>query len=257
MLIAITRQVSPAINRCELTHLDRVPIDFERARLQHQVYEQTLRSLGVEVISLPAEPELPDSVFVEDTAIVLDECALITRPGAHSRRAETGSIARALSPYRSLLTIQPPGMLDGGDVLTVGRTIFVGLSSRSDQGAIAQMQELLSPYGYTIRGIHVTGCLHLKSAVTQVGVDMLLVNPAWIDPANFQGKKIISIDPSEPYAANALMVAGKLLYQPAYPKTLARLQAAGIHPTLVDESELGKAEGALTCCALMFNHLST
>jgi dimethylargininase len=252
MLIAITRLVSPAISRCELTHLERVPIDLALARQQHRAYEETLRGLGVEVHSLPEEPHLPDSVFVEDTAIVLDECGLLTRPGAGSRQPETESIARALAAYRKLFTIQAPGMLDGGDVLTAGKTIFVGLSSRSNQAAINQMQAFLNPFGYTVKGIRVTGCLHLKSAVTQVAAGTLLVNPAWVDTLNFPGMELIEIDPSEQYAANALMVGGTVLYQPAFPKTLAHLQAAGIHPVLVDESELGKAEGALTCCALIF-----
>ncbi|MCX6035315.1 MAG: arginine deiminase-related protein [Chloroflexi bacterium] len=252
MLIAITRLVSPAIDRCELTHLERIPIDLERARQQHHTYEETLRGLGVEVHSLPEEPDLPDSVFVEDTAIVLDECTLLTRPGVDSRRSEIESIARALAPYRKLFIVQAPCTLDGGDVLTVGRTIFVGLSSRSNQAAIDQMQAFLKPYGYTIKGIQVTGCLHLKSAVTQVGADILLVNPTWVDKVNFPGMKFIEIDPSEQHAANALMVGTTVLYQPVYPKTRARLEAAGIHPVLVDESELGKAEGELTCCALIF-----
>jgi len=255
MLVAITRLVSPAINHCELTHLERVPIDVERARLQHHAYEETLSGLGVEVHSLPEEPHLPDSVFVEDTAIVFDECALLSRPGSEARRPEIESIARALAPYRKLFTLQAPATLDGGDVLTVGRTIFVGLSSRSNQSAIAQMQGFLKPYGYTVKSIRVTGCLHLKSAVTQVGTDMLLINPAWVDKLNFSGMKIIEIDPSEQYAANALMVGRTVLYQPVFPRTQARLEAAGITPLLVDESELGKAEGALTCCSLLFTAL--
>jgi dimethylargininase len=252
MLIAITHLISPAIDRCELSHLERIPIDLERARLQHHAYQETLRGLGVQVHSLPEEPDLPDSVFVEDIAVVLDECALVTRPGANSRRPETESISRVLAPYRRLFTIQDPGRLDGGDVLTVGKTIFVGLSRRSNQAALDQMQSLLAPFGYSVKGVKVTGCLHLKSAVTQVGVDTLLINPAWVDEVNFPGMKFIEIDPSEQYAANALEVGGTVLYQPAYPKTRACLEAVGIHPILVDQSELGKAEGALTCCSLIF-----
>lgn len=252
MLIAITRLVSPAINQCELTHLDRIPIDLERARFQHHAYEEALRSLGVEVHTLPEEPNLPDSVFVEDTAIVLDECAVITRPGADSRQPEIESISRALAPYRRLFTIQAPGTLDGGDVLIIGKTIFVGLSSRSNRAAIDQMGIFVKPYGYSVKGIQVTGCLHLKSAITQVRADTLLVNPAWVEKANFPGMKFIEVDPSERYAANSLMVGKSLLYQPAYPGTLTRLEAQGIRPVMVDESELGKAEGALTCCSLIF-----
>ena len=252
MLIAITRAVSRSIVNCELTHLERIPIDLALARRQHHAYEQALRGLGVEVHCLPEEPDLPDAVFVEDTAIVLDECGLLTRPGADSRQAESGSIARALAPYRTLFSILAPGRLDGGDVLTVGKAIYVGLSSRSNQAAVDQMQAFVKPYGYTVRSMQVSGCLHLKSAVTQVAAGTLLVNPAWVDKINFPGMKFIEIDPSEPYAANALMVGGSVIHQPAYPQTNARLKAAGIDPLLVDESELGKAEGALTCCALIF-----
>jgi dimethylargininase len=252
MQIAITRAVSRSIAHCELTHLKRTTIDLALARQQHLDYERILRGLRVKVLSLPEEPLLPDSVFVEDTAIVLDECALITRPGAGSRQLETESIARALVPYRMLFNIQPPATLDGGDVLTVDRTIFVGLSSRSNQSAIDQMQVFLNPYGYTVKSICITGCLHLKSAVTQVAAGTLLVNPAWVTQDDFPGMQIIEIDPGEPYAANVLMAGGTVLTQPVYPKTLARLESAGIHPLLLDESELGKAEGALTCCSLIF-----
>jgi dimethylargininase len=252
MLIAITRPVSRSILNCELTHLQRNPIDLELARLQHRAYEDALRRAGAEVHSLPEAPDLPDAVFVEDAAIVLDECAVLTRPGADSRKPEVESVRQALAPYRKLFTIQAPATLDGGDVLTVGRTIFVGVSSRSNRTAIGQMQAFLDPYGYSLTGVQVTGCLHLKSAVTQVAEDTLLVNPAWVDQTIFRGMKTIEIDPSEPYAANVLMVGGTALYQPCYPKTLARLAEANIHPDLVDESELGKAEGALTCCSLIF-----
>ena len=227
---------------------------LSRARLQHHAYVECLLALGVKVLSLPEETNLPDSVFVEDTAIVLDECAVITRPGAESRLAEIKPITKALAPYRSLFSIQPPGTLDGGDVLTVGKTIFVGISSRSNQAAIDQLQACLKPFGYSVKAIRVTGCLHLKSAVTQVKADTLLINPGWVDKVNFPGMKFIDIDPSEQYAANALMVGETVIYQPGFPLTRERLEAEGIHPVLVDESELGKAEGALTCCSLIFKY---
>lgn len=252
MLLAITRAVSRSIAHCELTHLERVPIDLENARRQHHAYEEALRSLGVEVISLPEEPDLPDSVFVEDTAVVLDECAVLTRPGADSRKPEVESVAAALAPCRTLYRVAAPGTVDGGDVLTVGKQIFVGLTSRSNQNAIDQMQAFLAPYGYQVRGVRVSGCLHLKSAVAQVDERTLLINPAWVEKSSFPGMDFIEIDPSEPYAANILRVGEDLIYQPAYPKTLARLEAAGFHPVLVDASELAKAEGALTCCSLIF-----
>jgi dimethylargininase len=253
MLIAITRGVSPAINQCELTNLERVPIDLETARRQHGEYESLLESLGVEVHSLPAEADLPDSVFVEDAAVVLDECAVLTRPGAGSRRPEVESIAQALAPYRKLFSIQAPGTLDGGDVLVVGKNVYVGLSTRSNRSAIDQMQAFLAPDGYRVHGVRVTGCLHLKSAVTQVAEHILLVNPAWVGLDHFIGMQFIEVDPSEPYAANALRIGEVVIYQPAYPRTRQRLEQAGMRVVLVDETELGKAEGALTCCLLIFS----
>jgi dimethylargininase len=252
MLKAITRAVSRSITECELTHLARLPIDLERAREQHRAYENALRSLGVDVHQLPEQPDLPDSVFVEDTAIVLDECAVITRPGAESRRPEIESIAQALAGDRELVVIQAPGTVDGGDVLVLDKVIYVGLTTRSETSAIQQMQAGLAPYGYQVVGVPVTGCLHLKSAVTRAAQDLLLVNPAWVDTARFPGFRFLEVDPSEAYAANILRVADVALYQPAYQKTMKKLEAARIPLILVDASELGKAEGALTCCSLIY-----
>jgi dimethylargininase len=252
MLIAITRGLSPSIHQCELTHLARVPIDFEKACRQHQDYESVLRSLGVEVRSLPAEPRLPDSVFVEDTAVVVDECAIITRPGAESRRAETPSIAAALAPCRKLAQIQPPGQIDGGDVLCVGKCIYVGLSSRSNENAVSQMRGWLEPLGYRLQVIRIADCLHLKSAVTQVAESTLLINPTWVAKAEFAAMDFIDVDPTEPSAANALLIGDAVVYQPAYPKTYERLVRAGLRVVPADASELAKAEGALTCCSLVF-----
>jgi dimethylargininase len=252
MLIAITRAVSPSINCCELTHLARAPIDLETARRQHRQYETLLESLGVQVHSLPADPDLPDSVFVEDTAIVTDECAIITRPGAASRRPEIAPIAQALAPYRALFHIQPPGIIDGGDVLRIGHRLYVGLSTRSNQSAIDQMRTFLAPYGHTVQGVPISGCLHLKTAVTQVAPDTLLNNPAWVDKTRFPEMTCIEVDPDEPFAANTLLIGDTVVYQPTYPKTLRRLEQAGLRLALTDASELAKAEGALTCCSLVF-----
>jgi dimethylargininase len=253
MLIAITRAVSRSIERCELTHLVRQPIDLEAARRQHRAYQDALSSLGVQVISLPEEPEQPDAVFVEDTAVVLDECALLTRPGADSRKPEVASVARALTPYRTCFPIQAPAALDGGDVLVVGADIYVGRSTRSNQAAVDQMGRLLAPYGYRVHSVPVHGCLHLKSAVTQVAEDRLLINPTWVQADDFPGLQCMAVDPSEPQAANALRVGETLLYQPACPRTAERLEQVGYRLLLVDASELAKAEGALTCCSLIFN----
>lgn len=253
MLIAITREVSRSIINCELTHLARTPIDVTRARAQHAQYESALKHLGMAVLSLPEEPTLADSVFVEDTALVLDECAVILRPGAESRRPETESITKVLAPYRKLFHIEAPARVDGGDILCVGKQIYVGLSTRSDTNAIEQMQEFLEPFGYEVHAVTVTGCLHLKSAVTQVAEDTLLVNPAWVDKNNFNRMKFIEIDSSEPYAANAVLIGKTIIYPTSFPKTQKRLEDTGIKMVTVDADELAKAEGAVTCCSLIFN----
>lgn len=252
MKTAIIRQVSPAINRCELTHIAREPIDYERACVQHKQYEDALRSLEIDVISLDAESDLPDSVFVEDVALVLDECAIMLNPGASSRRPEVASVERALAPYREIFRIQPPATVDGGDILQVGKNIYVGLSSRSTEEAIAQMQVILEPHSYKVRGVRVTGCLHLKSAVTQIGKNTLLINPKWVSKNAFPGMDIIEIDPSEPYAANAVLVDDSIIYPSSFPKTRAKIEQAGIDTLIVEADELAKAEGAVTCCSLIF-----
>jgi len=249
--IAITRRISPSIDRCELTHLDRTPIDFERACAQHLQYEEALSSLGVEVVTLDAEPDLPDSVFVEDAALVLDECAVLTRPGAESRRPEVATVAGALAPHRSLLRILPPATVDGGDILTVGRTIFIGVTSRSTGDAVDQMRAILEPYSYEVRAVEVSGCLHLKSAVTQVGENTVLLNPEWVSPDAFPDLEILDIDPAEPGAANALLIDGTIIYPSSFPRTQAILNDAGVPMVIVDADELAKAEGAVTCCSLI------
>ena len=251
-LIAITREVSPAIERCELTHLARAPIDLAVAYAQHEEYERCLEALGCSVQRLPASLDLPDSVFVEDTAVVFDEVALLTRPGAESRRPELASVATQLAPYRSIACIEPPGTLDGGDVLVVGRRVFVGISSRSNAAAIEQMRRLLAPYGYDVRAVAVHGCLHLKSAVTAVADNLLLVNPAWIAASELGAYDIVEVDPAESFAANALRIGDDVVYPAEFPRTLGRLRKRGLHVHTVPAGELAKAEGAVTCCSIVF-----
>jgi dimethylargininase len=250
---AITRDLSPAIGRCELTHLSREPIDYRRAVAQHEMYQQLLASLGLTLTRLPAEPELPDAVFIEDTAIVFDELAVITRPGAASRRAEVESIAVALQPFRSLAHITDPATLDGGDVLRVGRDVYVGLSSRSNAAGANQLRVLLEPLGYRVSTLRVSDCLHLKSAVSVVDESLLLINPRWCDPAAFEVAGIVETDPTEPFGANVLRVKDSVVMAAAFPRTAARLRTLGVVVHRVDMSELAKAEGAVTCCSLVFS----
>lgn len=252
MRIAVTRKVSARIGQCELTHLPRTPIDFARAQEQHEAYEKCLAALGCEVHSLPAAPELPDSVFVEDAAVVFDELAIITRPGAESRRPETAAIAEAVKPYRELHFLRAPATVDGGDVLRVGKQVFVGLSQRTNQSGLEQVRAILSPHGYTVAGVPVRGCLHLKSAVTQVAENTLLINANWMDPRALREMEWIEVAPSEPSAANALWIGESVLYPSACAETRRRLEDRGLSVVALDVSEFAKAEGGVTCCSLVF-----
>ena len=247
MLVALTREVPSTINACALTHVERTPIDVAAARAQHAAYEAALEAAGCTVRRLPAADDLPDSAFVEDTTVVVDELAVMARPGAASRRAETESVAAALRAHRDVVAIEEPGTLDGGDVLQLGETVFVGVSARTNAEGARQLREFLETYGYVVKTVEIERCLHLKSAATRVGRDAVLVNPQWIDKTLFEN--VIEVDPEEPFAANALLVGDTLLCSSAFPKTNARLGAV----TPIDASELAKAEGGLTCCSIVFS----
>lgn len=252
MLTAITRGVSPAIVRCELSFIDRQLIDLDRARQQHQAYEALLAKLGARVVSLPAEPNLPDSMFVEDPAIVLDEIAIILPLGTESRRSEAPSLAQELAKYRKLAYVQLPGTLEGGDVLRIGKRLFVGLTKRSNAEGIRQLAEILKPHGYEVIPVPVTGCLHLKSAVTRIADNVLLANRAWFDTKPLAAYDWIDVDPAEPHAANALALAGTIILPASFPRTRGRIGSQDFRVTTLDISELQKAESGLTCSSLLF-----
>ena len=242
-MIAITRDVARTIENCELTYAEPQRIDYERAAAQHHQYRRVLESLGCTVVSLPADDAFPDCVFVEDTAIVLDDLAVITRPGAESRRGETLVIADALKRYRPLVHIEAPATIDGGDVLVLDDRIYVGISTRTNEAAVAQLRELT---GREVIPVGVHGALHLKTAVTRVSKDALLVRPEWIDVAPFS--KWTLIEAEEP---NALLVGEVVVFPSAHPETRAELESRGIEVRSVDADELAKAEGGVTCCSLL------
>jgi len=252
MLVAITRAVSPALAKCELSFVARQPIDLALAREQHRAYERTLESLGARVISLPAEPELPDSMFVEDPAIVLDELAVIFPLGTPARRGETESLARALSAYRELARVELPGTMEGGDVLRVGRELYVGLSRRTNEEGVRQLRALVTAHGYEVVSVPVHGCLHLKSAVTHLGGKTLLANRAWFDAGAFSGYEWVDVAAEEPHAANALALGGAVIFPAAFPRTRERIEKCGFRVISLDISELQKAESGLTCSSLIF-----
>jgi dimethylargininase len=253
VLTAVTRAVSPGIVHCELTFVARQHIDLAKAEQQHAAYQRLLEKFGAGVISLPAEPQLPDSMFVEDPAIVLDELAVIFPLGTESRRPEAASIAQALAKFRKIARVELPGQVEGGDILRIGRRLFAGLSSRTNLDGIEQLASIISPHGYEVIGVAVTGCLHLKSAVTYIGRNTLLANRMWFDTQPLAGFEWIDVAPEEPHAANALAVGDTVIFPASFPRTRARMEARGFHVTPIDISELQKAESGLTCSSLLFD----
>ena len=256
MRIALTRTPGPGLGECELAYISPKPINTDLAAQQHAEYERALRELGVRVVPLPPAPGLPDAVFVEDIAVVLDEVAIIAHPGAESRRGEVESVRTALAGYRPLERFHPPGTLDGGDVLRVGRTFYVGMSGRTNREGAAQLARLVAAHGYLVETVEVSGCLHLKTGCTYLGRDAdgaptLLANPLWVDTTRFGALEILPVDPGEPWAANTLAVGGALLMSGGYPSTRELLERRGFRPFPVDISELEKAEAGVTCLSIL------
>jgi dimethylargininase len=250
-LTAITRGVSSSLNDCQLTNKPREPIDIAHARRQHRAYEATLEALGAAVVDLPALDEFPDAVFVEDAAVVLDELAVVTTPGTPSRATEGESLAETLQRFRPLKRLAPPATLDGGDVVRIGRSLYVGRSTRTNDAAIWQLRELVAPHGYTVTAVPVRGALHLKTACTYPGNGMLLANPEWADLSAFAEVRVLPVPASEPWGASVLEVAGSLIMPASFPETRALLEVEGFVTVAVDLSELQKAEGGPTCLSLL------
>lgn len=252
-LTAITRAVSPSMNNCQLAFVERQPIDIAKAIAQHDLYEACLASLGIAVVSLPALPDQPDAVFVEDPAIVLDEVAIMTRMGVESRRGESASLAEAIARFRPLRWIAAPGTLEGGDVVRIDSTLFVGRSARSNDAGIAQLARQLAPLGYAVRAVEMRGCLHLKSACTYLGRDTVLANRDWADLAPFARARVIDVAPDEPAAADVLAIGDTVIVAASFPETARTLDRAGWRVLAIDVSELQKAEAGVTCMSLIFN----
>ncbi len=244
--------MSSSINDCELSFHARQPIDVAKATAEHEAYKACLAEPGIRMVSLPAEPALPDAVFVEDTAVVVDEVAIITNMGAVSRRPEAESVAAALARFRPLKFITEPGTLDGGDVMRVGRSVFVGLSRRTNRAGIEQLGKLLQAYNYEVHPIEVKRCLHLKSGCSYLGENTIVVNRSWIDAEPLREFELLDVPEGEPAAANALLVSDLVIMPASFPGTRSLFEKRGFRIQSVDVSELQKAEAGVTCCSVIF-----
>jgi dimethylargininase len=252
MEIALTRDVSPAIQAAELTYLERQPIDYARAVAQHGSYCDALSRLGLRVLRLPADPACPDCCFVEDTAVVLDELAVVCAPTPMSRRPEVPPVANALAAFRELVRLPEGAHVEGGDVLRLGRTLYAGLSSRTNQAGIVALAHAVEPFGYRVVPVPVSGCLHLKSAVTAIGDEAVIANPDWIDMGAFADVAVLPVHAQEPMAANVLRARGVLVADAGHPRTLDLLDRYGFTVQPLDLSEFAKAEAGVTCKSLLF-----
>ena len=253
MIVAITREPARAMTGCELTYLERRPVDAALAAEQHRAYRETLASCGARVVALPAVEEMPDSVFVEDTAVVLDELAVLTSPGSHSRRGEVGLIEPEVARLRPVERISLPATIEGGDVLRAGRRLFVGLSPRTNHEGVEALRRLASPLGYEVRAVEVRDCLHLKTGCSALDDETILVNPAWVDADAFRGYEVVRVHAEEPWAANTLRVGGSLCVSAAHPRTAELIARRGHDLRPLDISEFAKAEGGLTCMSVLIS----
>ncbi|MBA2502503.1 MAG: dimethylargininase [Pyrinomonadaceae bacterium] len=252
MLVALTHIVSPLIEDCELTYVERERIDYDRAVAQHEAYCRALERCGAKVVKLTTNSALPDSCFVEDTAIVTKDLAVLTSMGTASRREEPSGMEKELGKYRDVERVQLPATIEGGDCLQTGKNVFVGVSCRTNREGVAELERLLKPRGYRVMPVEVKSCLHLKTACTFINDETLLANPRWIDLAPFKNYNVITIPEDEPWAANAVRVNGSVCIDAGSPKTAELVSRAHSHVETIDISEFRKAEGSLTCLSIVF-----
>jgi dimethylargininase len=253
MMPALTHVPSPHLHQCQLTHVAPAPIDLTRAAAQHEAYCQALREGGAAVRVLDVNRDEPDGVFIEDTAVVLDEVAVLASMGTPARRAEAAGVGAVLREYRrALRRIEPPATLEGGDVLRVGRRLLVGLSCRTNAAGLAAFAEIVRPFGYTVEAVPLRGCLHLKTACTALDEQTLIVNPAWLDVNDLPpGSRHVAVPDDEPWAANVLPIGGSILLAAGQPGTAELIHRLGFDPRPVNISEFAKAEGGVTCLSIL------
>ncbi|UCC54768.1 MAG: hypothetical protein JSV68_12505 [Anaerolineaceae bacterium] len=235
-----------------LTTSDLGEPDYARICQQHQAYINALQSQGLDVTVLEALPGYPDAYFVEDVAVVTGEVAVITAPGAEARKGEAEHIVAVLATYRPITRIQPPGTLDGGDVMMAEKRCYIGLSERTNEDGAAQLGQILRAYGYKCTAVPLAGGLHLKSDVNYIGRNTLLLTEPMFNVQAFDGFDKILVDEEEAYAANTLLVNGRLLTPQGFPRTKAKLLQAGFQIVEMETSELQKMDGGLSCMSLRF-----
>jgi dimethylargininase len=253
-LIGITHVPPHTLELGERTYVSRTPIDMPLALRQHAAYCALLRELGADVRTLETNASHADAVFVEDTALVLDEVAIMMMPGAKSRRQEPHGIEREISKYRSIRRIELPATIDGGDIFVVGKRIFVGASQRSNAGGAQELAELVEPFGYSVRRVGLRDCLHLKSASCPLPDGSILANPEWLaDVGEFGGLSVHQIAREEPFAADVATIGETVIMSETNPRTADIVRSLGFQVRATALSEFEKAEGGVTCLSILFH----
>ena len=250
-MIALTRRPAFALVDCEVEYAPRQEIDLHLAFRQHEAYCRALRQLGVEVEILPPEEAFPDSVFIEDNAVILDELAVVSSMGIPSRRGEPELLLPVLDRHRRLVTIAPPATIEGGDVLRMGKTLYVGVSTRTNREGVVALRAIVEPLGYQVTPVGTRACLHLKTACTSLDDETVLVNPAWIDSDALGTFRLLHVPAEEPFGANVLRLPGGVLAQTSSPLTRDEIESQGFAVTCVDLGEFAKADAGLTCLSLL------
>jgi len=252
-LIAVTNAPSPLLHLGVRTFADEAALDHATAVRQHAQYRDALQQCGCRVVTLDVNREYPDSVFVEDTALVLDEVAIMMSPGAASRRDEPRAIEPTLREYRPVVRVELPATIDGGDIVRSDRHLYAGASQRTNAAGIAALGALSRPYGYEVTGIPVHGCLHLKSGCSALPDGRFLVNADWIDVSPLPSDRLLHVPATEPWAGDVLVIGERIIVSDAFPETTDLLERQGWEVVPVPVSEFAKVEGGVTCLSLVFD----
>lgn len=249
---ALTRLLPDSFPAATVEAPPLMPIDLARAKGQHRSYVEALSALGLTVILLPADESHPDCCFVEDCVLCADGVALVANLGAASRRGEERAVAEALRPYLRLEAMQAPATLDGGDCLRIGKRIFIGQSKRTNAQGLARVREVFGSLGFEVVSVPVAGSLHLKCFCSKVDEDTVLLADRTVSPEIFHGLRVVLVPHEEAYAANCVAVGGTALISQGFPETERALHAAGLRTVALDNSEIRKADGSLTCSSVLF-----
>jgi len=252
MPVALLREVSPSFDEALVAHGGRPP-DVAVAIEQHSLYRTALESAGYATEVLAGDPDHPDCVFVEDTAVVIGGVAVATRPGAEERRGEVDPVSSRLAASMTVKAIDEPGTLDGGDVMVMNGTVYVGRSSRSNDSGIEQLAAIAATQGMPLVAVPVSGVLHLKSAVLPVDPETVVVTPGTVDESLLDGLRIVHEADTERHRFSALPMAdGTVLVTANAPETTGILVKHGLLPVPIDVSEIQAADGGLTCMSILF-----